>query len=209
MKDSQHNYADVNGLKLYYEVHGTGEPLILLHGGVGGMVMFGPNLAALAKTRRVIAVDLQAHGRTADIDRPLHFELLADDIAALIAHLRLKKTGVMGFSLGGGVALQLAIRPPKIVRKLVLVSTPFRRDGFYPEVLRNFDQMGPETGSFMKHSPLYRLYPGVDWPKLFAKLGDLQRQDYDWSSQVSKIKAPVLIVFADADAIRPAHIIEF
>jgi pimeloyl-ACP methyl ester carboxylesterase len=208
-KNAQGHYASVNGLKIYYEVHGKGEPLILLHGGVGGMEMFGPNLPVLTKTRRVIAVDLQAHGRTADLDRPLRFELMADDIAALITHLRLKKPDVMGYSLGGGVALQLAIRHPEVVRKVVLVSTPFRRDGFYPEVLKSFDQMGPETAKFMKQSPLYQLYPGVDWPKLFGKLGDLQRLDYDWSKQVSTIQAPVLIVFADADAIRPAHIVEF
>ncbi len=107
--------------------------------------MFGPNLPALAKTHRVIAVDLQGHGRTADIGRPLRFELMADDIAALMTQLRLKKADVMGYSLGGGVTLQLAIRHQEVVRKLVLVSTPFSRSGFYPEVLKNFDQMGPET----------------------------------------------------------------
>jgi pimeloyl-ACP methyl ester carboxylesterase len=208
-KKAQGHYASVNGLSIYYEVHGTGEPLILLHGGVAGLEMFGPNLPALAKTHRVIAVDLQGHGRTADIDRPLRFELMSDDIAALITHLRLKKVDVMGYSVGGGVALQLAIRHPEVVRKLVLVSTPFKRDGFYPEVLKDFDQMGPETAKFMKQSPLFQMYPGVDWPKLFAKLGDLQRLNYDWSRQVSTIKAFVLIVFADADAFRPTHIVEF
>ncbi len=203
------HHASVNDLKIYYEDYGAGEPLILLHGGVGGLEMFGPNLPALAKTRRVIAVDLQAHGRTADIDRPLRFESMADDIAALITQLGLNRSDVMGYSLGGGVALQLAIRHPAVVGKLVLVSTAFRRNGFYPEVLKNFDQMGPETAKFMKHSPLYELYPGVDWPQLFAKLGDLVRLDYDWSRQVSLIESPVLIVFADADAIRLAHIMDF
>lgn len=208
-KKAQGHYASVNGLSIYYEVHGTGEPLILLHGGVAGLEMFGPNLLALAKARHVIAVDLQGHGRTADIGRPLRFESMADDIAALMTQLRLKKADVMGYSLGGGVALQLAIRHQEVVRKLVLVSTPFSRAGFYPEVLKNFDQMGPETAKFMTQSPLYQMYPGVDWPKLFTKLGDLQRLDYDWSRQVSAIRTPVLIVFADADAFRPAHIVEF
>src|SRR5881409_720379 len=126
-------YADVNGIKLYYEIHGTGAPLILLHGGLGAISMFGPNLPALAKGRQVIAVDLQGHGRTADIDRPLSVALMADDIAALIKHLGLESADVMGYSLGGGVALQTAIRHPEVVRKLVVVSTPFRRNAFYPD----------------------------------------------------------------------------
>src|SRR6184192_2997214 len=100
------HYADVNGIKLYYEIHGTGRPLILLHGGLGATSMFGPNLPALAEGRQVIAVDLQGHGRTADIDRPLSPELMADDIAALIKHLKLEPADLMGCSLGGGVALQ-------------------------------------------------------------------------------------------------------
>src|SRR5438876_3236848 len=114
-------YADVNGIKLYYEIHGTGAPLILLHGGLGAISMFGPNLPALAKGRQVIAVDLQGHGRTADIDRPLSPELMADDIAALIKHLKLERPDVMGYSLGGGVALQTAIRQPEVVSKHVVI----------------------------------------------------------------------------------------
>ena len=126
------HYAEVNGIKLYYEIHGTGRPLILLHGGLGAIEMFGPNLPALAQGRQVIAVDLQGHGRTADVDRPLSVALMADDIAALIKHLGLATADVMGYSLGGGVALQTAIRHPEVVRKLVVVSTPLRRNAFYP-----------------------------------------------------------------------------
>jgi pimeloyl-ACP methyl ester carboxylesterase len=202
-------YAAVNGLNLYYEIRGTGEPLILLHGGVVGITMFGPNLAALAEKRRVIAVELQGHGHTADIDRPMGYEAMADDIAALIKHLKIERTDVMGYSLGGGVALQTAIRHPELVRKLVVVSAPFRRDGFYPEVLAAMAQMGPAAGEGMKQSPLAQLYPNVNWARLFTKLGDLLRKDYDWAKEVASIKSPTMIVFADADAIRPAHIIEF
>jgi pimeloyl-ACP methyl ester carboxylesterase len=202
-------YAPVNGLNLYYEIRGTGEPLILLHGGVVGITMFGPNLAALAEKRRVIAVELQGHGHTADIDRPMGYEAMADDIAALIKHLKIERTDVMGYSLGGGVALQTAIRHPELVRKLVVVSAPFRRDGFYPEVLAAMAQMGPAAGEGMKQSPLAQLYPNVNWARLFTKLGDLLRKDYDWAKEVASIKSPTMIVFADADAIRPAHIIEF
>src|SRR2546421_7455245 len=135
-------YADVNGIKLYYETHGTGRPLILLHGGLGAIEMFGPNLPALAKGRQVIGVDLQGHGRTADIDRPIRTELMADDIAALIKHLKLERPDIMGYSLGGGVAVHLAIRHPELVGKLVVVSTPIRRDAFYADILAQQAQVG-------------------------------------------------------------------
>jgi len=206
---TQGKYANVNGLKMYYEIHGAGEPLVLLHGGVGASEMFSPVLPGLAENRQIVAVHLQAHGRTADIDRPLSFELMADDIAALMKHLGIERADIMGYSLGGGVALQTAIRHPDVVRKLVFISTPFKRDGFYPEVLENMAQMGPEAAKFMKQSPLYQLYPDADWAVLFTKLGDLLRQDYDWSKDVAAIKSPVMIVFADADAVRTAHVIEF
>jgi pimeloyl-ACP methyl ester carboxylesterase len=202
-------YAPVNGLNLYYEIHGTGEPLILLHGGVVGITMFGPNLSALSEKRKLIAVELQGHGHTADIDRPLSFETMADDIAALIKYLGIEKADVMGYSLGGGVALQTAIRHPESVHKLVVVSAPFKRDGFYPEVLAAMALMGPSAAEGMKQSPLSQLYPNVNWARLFTKLGDLLREDYDWSKEVATIKAPTMIVFADADAVRSAHIMEF
>jgi pimeloyl-ACP methyl ester carboxylesterase len=202
-------YAPVNGLNLYYEIHGSGAPLILMHGGVGGIGMFGPNVAALAAQRQVIAVELQGHGRTADIDRPLTYEAMADDIGALITHLGIAPADVMGYSLGGGVALQTAIRHGALVRKLVVVSQPFRRDGWYPEVLVGMAQMGPAAAESMKQSPLSQLYPNVNWARLFTKLVDLLKKDYDWSRQVAAIKAPTMLVFADADAVRPAHIVEF
>ena len=208
-KESKGNYASANGLNMYYEIYGAGRPLILLHGGVGASEMFDPVLPTLAENRQVVAVHLQAHGRTADIDRPLSFDLMADDIAALMKHLGIERADIMGYSLGGGVALQTAIRRPDVVRKLVLISTPFKRDGFYPEVLENMAQMGPEAAKFMKQSPLNQLYPDADWAVLFTKLGDLLRKDYDWSKDVAAIKSPVMLVFADADAIRTTHIIEF
>ena len=207
-------YAEVNGLNLYYEVHGEGEPLILLHGGVGAIEMFGEVLPLLARGRQVIGVDLQAHGRTADIDRPMTFEAMADDVGALLGHIGLQKADVMGYSLGGSVALQTAIRHPEAVRKAVLVSTPFRRDGWYPEVLAGMEQMGPEAAEPMKETPMYLLYAGVaprpeDWPVLLSRLGELLRQDYDWSEQVAEIEVPVMIVVGDADSIPPSHAAEF
>ena len=120
-------YAPVNGLNLYYEIHGEGEPLVLLHGGLGSTEMFGEILPLLANKRRVIVVDLQAHGRTADIDRPLSYEAMAGDIAALMKHLGIGKAALMGYSLGAGVALRAAIQHPELVAKLVVVSTVFKR----------------------------------------------------------------------------------
>ena len=206
--DRRGNYAAVNGIELYYEIHGTGEPLVLLHGGVGASEMFGANLPLLAEGRQVIAVHLQAHGRTADVDRPMSYEAMADDIAALIAHLGFERADVMGYSLGGGVALQTAIRHPERVRKLVLVSIPFKRDGWYPEVLAGMSQTSPETADITQ-SPLYDLYPNVDWRALLTKLPELLRQDYDWSKDVAALKTRTMLVYADADGVRVEHVMEF
>ena len=202
-------YAPVNGLKMYYEIHGNGEPLVLIHGGVVGITMFGPNVDALAKGRKVIAVELQGHGHTADIDRPMSCEAMADDIAALIKYLGLERADVMGYSLGAAVALQTVIRHPLSVRKLVVVSAGFQRNGMYPEVLTAFDHMNAETGAQMKQSPLSKMYPEVNWQTLFAKLGEMLRKDYDWSASVAAIKSPTMLVFADADAVRLQHVVEF
>jgi pimeloyl-ACP methyl ester carboxylesterase len=207
------HYADVNGIKLYYEIHGTGKPLILLHGGLGAIEMFGPNLPALAKGREVIGVDLQAHGRTADIDRPLSVELMADDIAALIKYLKLERPDIMGYSLGGEVALQTAIRHPEVVNKLVLVSTPIRRNAFYPDILAMQGQVGPQAAEAMKQTPMYQLYSSIapkaeDWPRLLGKIGDMMKKDFDFSNQVAGIKATTLVVAGDADIFPPAHAVE-
>jgi pimeloyl-ACP methyl ester carboxylesterase len=212
--ESRGNHASVNGLDLYYEVDGDGEPLILLHGGVGAIEMFGEVLPLLAEGRQVIAVDLQAHGRTADVDRPMTFEAMADDVADLIEYLGFGGADVMGYSLGGGVALRTAIQHPEVVRKLVLVSTPFNRDGWYPEVLVGMEQMGPGAAEPMKQTPMYQLYSGVaprpeDWPVLLTKLGELLRRDYDWSAEVAVVEAPTIIVVGDADSVRTRHAVEF
>lgn len=210
--NEQGHYAVVNGLELYYETHGAGDqkvPLVLLHGGVGGIEMFGPNLPAFARTHRVIAVDLPNHGRSGDVDGALRHHTMADSIAALLAQLGVEKVDLLGYSLGGGVALQLIIRHPRLLRKLVVVSSPFRRDAFYPEILAIFDQMGASFGAMMKQSPMAKLYPKRDWEQLFDKMGDLQRQDFDWSREVAQIRAPMMLIFADADTYRPEHVIEF
>jgi pimeloyl-ACP methyl ester carboxylesterase len=207
------HYAAVNGLSLYYETYGAGAPLVLLHGGIGAIEMFSDILPALSACGQVIGVDLQAHGRTADIDRPMSFEALADDVAVLIGHLGLDGADIMGYSLGGGAALQTAIRHPEVVKKLVLVSTPFKKSGWYPEVAAGMAQMGPEAAEMMQLSPMYQLYASIaprpgDFPRLLGKMGALLRQDYDWTREAAALKMPVMIVIGDADGVRTAHAVE-
>jgi pimeloyl-ACP methyl ester carboxylesterase len=205
------NFADVNGQHIFYSVHGAGKPLILLHGGVTPD-SFGGNLAELAGDRQVIAVHLQAHGRTPDTDRPLRSESLGDDVAALVGHLDLGTADVMGYSFGAAVALQTAIRHPEAVDRLVLVAARMKHDGAYPEVVAAFNQMeanAPIIGPGVKASPLGQAYPDVDWTNLFRKLGDLTKRPFDWSADVARVQARTLLVFADADCIRPEHMVEF
>jgi pimeloyl-ACP methyl ester carboxylesterase len=207
-------YAKVNGLNLYYEIHGSGEPMVLLHGGLGASSMFGEILPLLSKTRQVIAVDLQGHGRTADINRPLTFEAMADDVASLIRYLKIGKADVMGYSLGGGVALRTAAQHPDVVKKLVLVSVAFKRDGWYPEIREGMSQVSAAAAEPMKQTPMYRLYSSVapkpdDWPVLLSKIGELLKKDYDWSRDVAGIQVPTLLVFGDADAVPAAHVAQF
>ncbi|MCF3172172.1 alpha/beta hydrolase [Streptomyces sioyaensis] len=210
------SYAEINGLSLYFEGHGSGpgEPLVLLHGGFGAGETFAPVLPALAEQRRVVLVDLQGHGRTADIDRPLQPELMADDIADLIKHLGLGQADVMGYSLGADVALRTAIQHPELVRRLVVVSTPARRDGWFPEVVAAMNGMSAEAAELMEQAPVHELYARLaprpqDWPVLVGKLAEWKKQDYDWTSEVATITAPTMLVFADSDAVRPAHAVEF
>jgi pimeloyl-ACP methyl ester carboxylesterase len=206
-------YADVNGIRLYHEIHGAGLPLVLLHGGLGSGETFGPVLPALAAGRQVIAVDLQGHGRTADIDRPIDVRLMADDIAALIGHLGLDRPDVMGYSLGGGVALHLAIRRPELVGRLVIVSTNIRRSAIYPEMLAQQAQVNAAAAEFLKATPLYELYARVaprpeDFPRLLDKMGQGMAKDFDFSEEVRALQVPMLFACADADMFAPSHAVE-
>jgi len=206
--------ASVNGIELAYQTFGEGDPLVLLHGGFGSVEMFGPNIAALASGRQVIGMDLQSHGRTPAADRPMRFETMADDVAALIRELGLPKADVMGFSLGGGVALRTAIQHPDVVNRLVLVSTPFKRSGWYPEMVAAMDSMGPEAAEPMRQTPMYEVYRQVaprldDWPVLVTQLTTLLKDDYDWTAEARGLAAPTLIVVGDADGLPPSHAVEF
>ena len=206
-------YAEVNGINLYYEKHGHGKPLILLHGGLGSSEMFGPTLPALAEQRQVIAVDLQGHGRTADIDRLLDVRYMADDIAALITHLGIGPTDIMGYSLGGGVALQIAVRHREVVGKLVIVSTPFRRNGFYADILRQQGFVNAQAAEALKPTPMYEMYARLaprpeDFPKLLDKIGEAMKKDFDFTEELKTLEPTTLIVAGDADIFPPSHAVE-
>jgi pimeloyl-ACP methyl ester carboxylesterase len=209
----QGQYAEVNGINLYYEVHGEGRPMILLHGGLGSGEMFGPVLPVLAEHHRVFLVDLQGHGRTADIDRPLDVRLMADDMAALIDHLGLEKLDMVGYSLGGGVAMQTAFKYPEKIRKLIAASANVRRDAIYPEMLVQQGQVNAAAAEFMKDTPMYQLYQRVaprpeDFPRLLDKVGASMAKDFDFSEEVRGLRVPTLIVAADADMAPPGHYVE-
>jgi pimeloyl-ACP methyl ester carboxylesterase len=207
------HYAEVNGINLYFETHGAGRPLILLHGGLGSGEMFGPLLPALGERHQVIAVDLQGHGRTADIDRPVDVRLMADDIGALIGHLGLDKPDVVGYSLGGGVALHTAAKYPDRVGRLVVASANIRRDAIYPEMLAQQGQVSAAAAEFMKDTPMYQLYQRVaprpgDFPRLLDKIGEAMSVDFDFTEEVRGLQMPTLIVAADADMAPPSHYAE-
>src|SRR5437773_11256826 len=206
-------YADVNGIRLYHEIYGRGEPLVLLHGGlmtIGEMLTL---VEPLAKTHQVIAVELQGHGRTADTDRPLSFETMGDDIAALLNQLNISKADIVGLSLGAAVGLRTAIQHPERVRRLVVISSPYAKSGWYPEAQKGMGQvsaamaehmMQPPTRNFSKQWPEPQRFP-----RFLDKIGKMLGASYDWSADVKKLPMPVLLVFADNDSVSQKHIAEF
>lgn len=207
-------YAEVNGVNYYYEISGKGEPLLLLHGGLGSIDMFGPVLPALSKNRQVIAVDLYGHGRTALTDRKMDVIDMGDDMAGLVKQLGYAKVDAMGYSLGAGVAFRLAVQHPETVRRLVLVSAAYSQDGFYPEMLPMQAQVGAGMADMMKQTPMYQAYAAVapkveDFPKLLDKMGELMRTSHDWADDVKTLKMPVMLVYGDSDMFRPEHMVKF
>jgi pimeloyl-ACP methyl ester carboxylesterase len=209
------SYATSNGISFYYDEQGTGTPLVLLHGGIGSGEMFAAIAPALAAERRVIVVDLQGHGRTADVDRPFDIGVMADDVAGLIEHLAGGgKADVLGYSLGGAVALRLALQHPALVGDLILVSVAAKRSGNHPEVIAAMDGMTAEVAEMIKPSPAGQFYaqhaPDPEqWGTLIAKTSDALKHDYDWTAEVRGLKPRTQLIFADADSARPDHIVEF
>ena len=206
-------YVEVDGISLWVATHGSGRPLILLHGGLMSGETFGPVLPALAAHHQVIAVDLQGHGRTADIDRPLDHRLMADDIAALIDHLGLDRPDIVGYSLGGGVATMTAVKHPDKVRRLVSLSANIRRSAIYPEMLAQQGQVSGAVADALEGTPMHELYSRVaprpgDFPRLLDKIGELMSHDFDLTEEVRGLQVPTLVAAADADMAPPSHYVE-
>lgn len=207
-------HVAANGLNYYYEIHGSGAPLLLLHGGLGSIDMFGPVLPRLAARRQVIGVDLHGHGRTALGTRKIDLIDIGNDLAIVLQKLGYSQVDVMGYSFGAGAAFRLAVQHPSLVRRLVLASGAFAQDGFYPEMLPMQAQVGAAMAEMMKNTPMYQSYVAVapnpgDFPKLLDRMGELMRTPYDWSADVPKLKMPVMLVYGDSDMFRPEHIVRF
>jgi pimeloyl-ACP methyl ester carboxylesterase len=213
-KPGKSGRVQANGIDYYYEIHGSGEPLLLLHGGLGSIDMFGPVLPALAKTRQVIAVDLHGHGRTTLGTRPIDLVDIANDLAIVLERTGYTQVDVAGYSFGGGAALRLAIQHPTLVRRLVVASAPYAQSGFFPEMLPQQAQVGAAMADMMKETPMYKSYVAIapnpkDFPRLLDRMGEYMRRSYDWGEEVKKLSMPVMLVFGDSDMIRPEHIVQF
>jgi pimeloyl-ACP methyl ester carboxylesterase len=209
--EARTGYAPVHDLNMYYEIHGSGRPLVLLHGAYMTIDTMGPILPGLAHMREVIAVEQQGHGHTADVDRPLTYEQMADDTAALVRHLDIDTADIVGYSMGGGIALQLAIRHPALVRRLVLASTSFRSDGMPAVALEMFPSITPElfAGSPIEEAYLRTAPNPDDFPKLVEKLTRLDTTPFAWPEQdIRAIAAPTLIILGDSDGVRLEHAVE-
>ena len=204
-------YAPVNELEMYYEEHGEGPPLVLLHGSYLNAEVMRPLAEGLAGIRRVIVPELQAHGRTADVDRPLTYEQMGDDVAGLIDHLELGQPDVIGYSMGGAAALQLAIRHPGLVRRLVVVSAGYRYDALPAEAIALFPSITPEMFAGSPREAEYRrLSPHPEaFPTLVDKLKTLHTTEFAWPEDaIRAIPAPTLIILGDADGVRLEHAVE-
>lgn len=211
---TNNGYVEANGVNYYYEIHGEGEPLLLLHGGLGSIDMFGPVLPILTEDRQVIGVDLHGHGRTALGERPISLVDMGDDLAVILDELGYEQVDVLGYSMGGGVALRLAIQHPAAVRRLVVVSAGYARDGFYPGILEQQEQVGAEMAEAMKQTPMYQSYVAVaphpeDFPELLDRMGEAMSKPVDWSEDVKTLKMPVMLIYGDSDMYRPEHIVDF
>jgi pimeloyl-ACP methyl ester carboxylesterase len=205
-------YAPVNGLKMYYEVYGSGKPLVLLHGAFMTInTNFGMLIPELSKTRQVIAVELQGHGRTNDIDRPFSFEKMADDVAALLKYLKIDSADILGYSLGGMVAWQLAIRHPESAKKLVIISAVYKYTGWTPETRAILPTI---TSKVFEGSPMKSEYDSVapdpkHWPQFVNKMKKFVTTPYDFNAEkIKAIKSPTLIITGDGDGVLPEHAVE-
>jgi pimeloyl-ACP methyl ester carboxylesterase len=214
IRPANSGHVTANGLSYYYEIHGEGEPLLLLHGGLGHSGMFGPVLPLLAAARQVIAVDLHGHGRTALGTRDIDLSDMGDDMAEILTRLGYGTVDVLGYSLGASVALRFAVQHASRVRRLVLASTGYAQDGFYPEILPMQAQLGAAFAEHMRGTPMYQSYVAVaphpeEFPKLLDQMGAWMRKTYDWSEDVRKLTMPVMLIYGDSDMFRLEHVMKF
>ncbi len=209
-------YADAaEGLKVYYETFGKGEPIVVLAGGLGNTTSMAQVIAPLSRERQVIGIDLEGHGRTALRKTAMSHERNGDDVAAVLKHLKIAKADVAGYSHGADAAIRMAIQHPESVRNLIVISTAAERDGWYPEVLKGMEAVGAAQAEAMKKSPMYqRWYAPVaphpeHFPVLLERMGELMKKDYDWRPEIATLRMPTLLLFADHDAVSMRHIAEF
>lgn len=207
-------HVAANGVNYYYEIRGEGEPLLMLHGGLGSIEMFGPLMPLFTAKRQVIAVDLHGHGRTQLGERTISLIDQGDDLAIVLDKLGYTQVDALGYSMGGGVAFRLAVQHPEKIRRLALVSTAFSTDGYYKELLAMQHQLTGAMASMMKDTPMYRSYAAIapnpaEFPTLLDRMGDLMRTPMNWAQDVKKLQMPVMLVWGDGDMFRPEHMIEF
>lgn len=209
---SKTGYAQVNGIKMYYEVHGAGKPVVLVHGAFNTInTAFGQLIPALSKNHQVIALELQGHGRTQDIERPFSFESMADDVAALLKFLKLDSADIFGYSMGGGVAQQVAIRHPEIVRRLIITSSVYKYEGWSPETRAILPMLTPEM---FEPTPIKQEYDKLapdpkHWKEFINKMKKFVTTTYDFGAEkIKAIKSPTLIIIGDGDGVLPEHAVE-
>lgn len=211
VKPAESGYADINDLKMYYEVYGKGKPIVLLHGSYMNIPLnWSHIIPLLAKDRKVIVMEMQGHGRTRDITRELSYEGMADDVSGLLKHLKIDRADILGYSMGGGVAFQVAVRHPEQVRRLVVLSGTYKHDGWWPEVEASFATFTPEM---FKGSPIQKQYDSLGndpahFTEFVKKVISIDLKPYDWSRDVKNIKAPVFMAIGDADGVQYEHALE-
>ncbi|WP_229374914.1 alpha/beta fold hydrolase [Fibrella rubiginis] len=211
VKPAESGYADVNGLKLYYEVYGSGKPIVLIHGSFMTIPLnWSPFIPLLAKDRKVIVAEMQGHGRTSDIPRALSYESMADDVAGLLRHLKIDSTDLLGYSMGGGVAFQFAVRHPKQLRRLVILSGAYAHDGWWPDAEAGF---ATATADQFKGTAIKKQYDSLGndpahFPEFVKKVISIDLKPYDWSKEVKKITAPLFMAIGDVDGVRYEHALE-
>jgi pimeloyl-ACP methyl ester carboxylesterase len=208
-------YAEAaEGLRVYYEIYGKGAPIVVLHGGLMDISSMAQTIEPLSRERQVIAVDLEGHGHTALRATPMSHEKNGDDVAAVLRHLNIAQADVAGYSHGGDAAIRMAIQHPEMVRNLIVISTAAERDGWYPEVLKGMEAVNSSQATQMQQTPLYQRYVAVaphqeQFPLLLDRMGELMKKDYDWRAEISDLRVPTLLLFADHDAVSMRHIAEF